>query len=154
MPQKIASHFNASGEADSYSNKDILIYLNLPIYLFILILFELFVYLTPRIPENLINLPNKDYWLSEGRKNETYSILRIYIRWMGIITLLLLMFVYNENYITNINNEHEIGIAFWIYLGAYLLITVFIVLKMNYRFQRFPNEEKPYTEKLFFHQDI
>ena len=136
MPKEIASHFDAGGSADAFADKDILLYLNIPIYLFILLLFESIVFFLPRIPDNLINLPNKEYWLTPEHRLEAYTILKVYLRWLGIITILLLMTAFHENYTANLSGELEIGVSFWFYLGVYLVLTVIIVLRMNSKFKK------------------
>ena len=135
MPNEIASHFDAGGTADAFSDKDILLYLNIPIYLFILLFFEIIVFFVPRVPDKLINLPNKEYWLTPERRQEAYTILKVNSRWLGIITILLLLTAFHENYRANISGEFEIGISFWFYLGVYLILTVVIILRMNSKFK-------------------
>ncbi|MES2732789.1 MAG: DUF1648 domain-containing protein [Bacteroidota bacterium] len=93
LPETVASHFNASGVADGYMSKIGFLVFQV---IFIPAMGLLFVgigRLLNQIPASLINVPNREYHLSEERKAFTFSVLTNQLRWFGVVTMLLLLIV-------------------------------------------------------------
>ena len=65
LPDIVASHFGSAGKPDAWSSRHVFV----GIYLFSVIMTGLIflglAYGMRSIPDNLINLPNRDYWLSQ-----------------------------------------------------------------------------------------
>jgi uncharacterized membrane protein len=130
LPATVASHFNIRNNADSWMNRESFLIVQLVAITFLSVTFFLTSFLLPRLPKSLINLPNKDYWLSEERKNETFSILKRFSFWLGSLTLMLINLVFQDVYNANIVGSNKISSSIWIYLAAYLIVTGFLLFKL------------------------
>lgn len=89
LPDRMASHFAASGVANGWMTKSqfLLIYA-------VILLPALFLefWLHRRIaatPEKRLNLPNKQYWLAPERRAETFAYFENFFAWYGCAFLLL-----------------------------------------------------------------
>jgi uncharacterized membrane protein len=85
LPEKVATHFGASGQPNGWmSRSGYLLFLGaigvgLPLINAIVIL------LIRRIPNHLINLPNKEYWLSEENREQTCSYISGQMLWLACL---------------------------------------------------------------------
>ena len=83
LPPQMASHFNASGEADGWMSTEAylrfiaLFGAGLP--LLWVVIPQTFRYL----PAQFLNMPNRDYWLAPERREETNSYLIRHFLWFG-----------------------------------------------------------------------
>src|SRR5687768_4726464 len=93
LPEKMASHFNAAGEVDGWMSKSSFFIFEGGILLLILAEFTLIPFLIKILPDSLINLPNKDFWLAKERREETFAAIRDYFEWFSILLLALFIAV-------------------------------------------------------------
>lgn len=90
LPERIASHFDASGSANGYMTRDGYRLFMLAFGVgFPLLLTALIAWL-PRLVPNLINIPNRDYWLAPERRETTLTTLSVYGLWQGCLLTILL----------------------------------------------------------------
>lgn len=89
LPQRVASHFDASGGPDGYMNKS-------GYRLFILAFtagFPLLIVtglgLLYRRAAGRMNIPNRDYWLAPERAEATIAFLTAHAQWLGSILVVL-----------------------------------------------------------------
>jgi uncharacterized membrane protein len=91
LPQRMASHFGASGMPNGWMSKSAFFV----VYALIIGVAALVGYLVPRSiakksPER-INLPNKKYWLASERRAETLAFFERYFAWYSCVLLLILV---------------------------------------------------------------
>ena len=98
LPDRVASHFGASGQPDAWADKEILVKIYLGVVAFIAILFPGIGFLISKTPPSMINLPNKDYWLSPERRQDTMDTLSRQFLWFGSATLLLLLDIFHQSF--------------------------------------------------------
>ena len=108
-------------------------------YLLITVIFAAMGPLLDRIPESLVNLPNREYWFSPERKAETIRIMSVYMLWMGSATLALFLFIMHVTIEANIGADPRIGPP-WLIIGSYLGFTVIWSIAFILRFARKPKE--------------
>jgi uncharacterized membrane protein len=94
MPEKVAIHFNFAGNPDVWGSRLTLTLVSALVPIPIFLLFWFGGALTVRLPAAAINLPNKDYWLSETMKPTTRAMFDRMLAEMGSV-LFLLWFVMN-----------------------------------------------------------
>lgn len=94
LPATIASHYSARGAADGWASR--------PAFfggyaLILALMVAIFAGLPPlvgRLPDALINLPNKQYWLAPERRERTLALFGGQMRWFGVATLAELIVVF------------------------------------------------------------
>ncbi len=123
LPETVASHFGPGGEADGWSSKGDFMLIYAITFFAIAAIFLGITWFLPKIPPSLVNLPNKDYWLADERKNATYALLANYVLWFTNATLAFIMVVMNMTIRANIYRTNELGDSFWLLLILYLLFT-------------------------------
>ena len=93
LPDMVGSHFGTSGLASAWQTKVAFFSVELAI----IVLAAIISFGVPRLiaamPASAINLPNKDFWLSPERREETFSFLRMQMAWFGCALLAFLLFV-------------------------------------------------------------
>jgi uncharacterized membrane protein len=98
LPDRVASHFGASGRPDAWSSKESFVKIYLIVVAVIALLFPGIGLILRKTPPSMMNLPNKDYWLSPERKDETIAILYRQFLWFGSATLLLLLDIFHQSF--------------------------------------------------------
>lgn len=98
LPDRVASHFGASGRPDAWSSKESFVKIYLIVVAVIALLFPGIGLILRKTPASMMNLTNKDYWLSPERKDETIAILYRQFLWFGSATLLLLLDIFHQSF--------------------------------------------------------
>src|ERR1700680_775768 len=83
LPDRLATHFDRSGHANGWTDKATFTRNIAVVAAIIAIIFGLAMGLAGwmnRIPEGLINLPNKNYWLGAERREATFAFMRDWLR--------------------------------------------------------------------------
>ena len=100
------------------------------------VMFSCIIFFVPKLPKSMINLPNKDYWLNEKNREETFIVFRKFIFWLGSITMGFLSLIIQEVYNTNITGKGKLTFAVWVYLAIMLITTSFLIIKMIIYFSK------------------
>ena len=98
LPEKVARHFDLAGNPNAWCSKKFFI-----IFYFIITGGVAFLFLgislfVSNIPVSLINLPNKEYWLSIENKEETFAYIEKQLLLFGTATLLLFLFTFHRTF--------------------------------------------------------
>jgi len=137
LPERVASHFGATGQPDGWTGKASFLEAYLTIAAVNAVLFSLAGYLLSRVPDKLISLPNRDYWLSPERRQRTFDFLSRWFLWFGSATLLMLMDGFHQTFRVNIGKaaalEHPLTS-----LVVYLLFTAVWTIGMIAKFMKKP----------------
>lgn len=142
LPNTIASHFNFRNEADGWMNKNTFLIVEIAVAVFLSGMFLLIAYFIPKLPNSIINLPNKNYWLSPERREESLQVFTRFIYWFGSLTLGFLTLISQEVIITNMRIRTTISSNIWIYLLVFLTIVAFISIKMILHFNKTDNKNE------------
>jgi uncharacterized membrane protein len=93
LPEVLGSHFAVNGAVNGWQSKAAFFSMELAI----VVLAAVVGFGIPRIiaamPVSLINLPNREFWLSPERRDETLSYIRVWSAWFGCALLAFLLFV-------------------------------------------------------------
>jgi uncharacterized membrane protein len=90
-----------------------------------------------RLPDSLINLPNKEYWLAQERREATLGIIEKQMTLFGNATLILIIGTMQLVFQANQAGSHRISAeAMWILLGAYVLMSIVWTVKFMRRFRK------------------
>ena len=124
LPETVASHFGPGGQPDGWSSKSTFLALYgvmVVVTVGPLLLLPLFL---RRIPDHLINLPNKDYWLAPERREETFRIIGVYLLWLANGTLMFLAHLMGVAMAANLEPEPRLGITSWWSFGLYMAFVI------------------------------
>ncbi len=133
LPQNVAVHFGGTGVANNWGNRQFLITFDLAV---ITVLFAMFIAITlliKHIPSEMINLPDKNYWLSGEKREKTLATIQNILSEFGLATIILLLIIFEIVYRTNVKNLDILLIKPFIPLAFYILyvfIFVYRVLKI------------------------
>jgi len=138
LPARVASHFTASGAPDGWAPRAELLELYVVILLVTIAPFALFPLILPHIPDGLINLPHKDYWLAPERRAETFRTLGSRMLWFGNATVMLVSHLMGVTLATNLTPHPSLGnTALWA-LAVYLAFTAVWLVSLLLYFYRKP----------------
>ena len=93
LPDIVGSHFGTSGFASAWQTKMALFMVELTVIVVATIVSFGAPRLITAMPASAINLPNKEFWLSPERREETFLFLRAQMAWFGCALLAFLLFV-------------------------------------------------------------
>jgi len=137
MPERMAVHFNATGAADGWGPKDgFFKAMGIP-FAILAILFGTLPLFLKRLPDALINLPNREYWLAPERRDETMSRLAGLL--LLLITLTLLMMDGILYLCFRANQGAAVGIPaglLWAMIGGFVISSGAAVIYILLRFRR------------------
>ena len=134
LPEKVASHFNYLGEADGWMSKTEFTIFQVILLGVILATTSLIPLLFNKLPDSLINIPNKSYWLAPERRAQ--SILKLAIVTDNLRIALLLLFL-GINYFTfqaNITGA-TLSNGTWLILGVFLIYTIYWTIGLRKTFR-------------------
>ncbi len=124
LPPRMATHYNLAGEPDGYQTRAGFAWSSVLISLALFALFAAAPALMARVPDRLVNLPNKDYWLAPERRTQTLARLGALVDWLGCATIALLVGVFELIIRANLART-PLGSQLWILLPAYHLFILF-----------------------------
>jgi len=137
LPERVASHFNDAGVPNAWMTRDGFVRVYALVIAVVTLVFAGVGALAPRMPDSLINLPNKSYWLAPERRASSLAWITGWATWMGSSTLLFMMAVMRQAELVNLGAQPRIhGAAL---LLSYLLLTAGMLVALVYRFARKPS---------------
>jgi len=90
LPDTVASHFDLSGAANGHMERsEYVVWMAAAGVLVSLLLFATTA-LVPRLPRSLVNIPHRDYWLSESMMPRTKAYLNLFALRVAVVTVLFL----------------------------------------------------------------
>jgi uncharacterized membrane protein len=93
LPERVATHFGADGRPNRFASRESFVAITAITVLLPVAVLQGIGFLFGKIPVSLINLPNREYWLSGDRRTKTLERLRTAMFEFGNATLAFLLFV-------------------------------------------------------------
>lgn len=139
LPDVVASHFGASGQANGFMPRGIYVSLMLAIVAFVPLVLVVVPLQAFRNPDARINLPNREYWLAPERRAETIETLS---RQSARFSTLLLIFLCYAHWLVIQANKTVPPIlsSFWFVGGlvVFLIATLVWAVSLIGRFRNIP----------------
>ena len=121
MPDLVAIHYSLGGLPDNWASKEWNLGFRIILILFLNGMFLLMPVFFKSLPTNLINLPNKDYWLAEERKASTVKKIVHWFDSMMVLTNIFLIVVFHLDFNANTSTTIQLNeMVFLTALGVYL----------------------------------
>lgn len=137
LPEVVGSHFDVAGKVNGTSSK--IVYFI--VYFVSLVITSSFTLILPLIfkyvPTSMINLPHREYWLADERREESFKFLNGHFSWFGVATMLLMVIIFHLTFLANLSPIKELSApAPWALLGAFVLFTVCWTVVLLRRFPK------------------
>jgi hypothetical protein len=94
LPTVVASHFAASGVANGFMPREYYVRFMLAMIIVLPALVAFLPGLSLKSPNVRINLPNREYWLEPGRRDDTIQVLCASMRRFAMLLLVFLSYVH------------------------------------------------------------
>jgi uncharacterized membrane protein len=135
LPAKVASHLDLEGRVDGWMGKGAFLAVYVGTALGTALLMLLVGLLLPRMPNSMINLPHKDYWLAPERKQATLAFFSGYFAWFACVTLAFLIACFHMCFAVSLGRELPVWL-FPVMLGVYLVTTLLWCVRLFARFRK------------------
>lgn len=135
-PDKVAIQFGIGGSPNNWASPEAnaLIMGSSHLLIFVSIYFTPF--LIRKAPTSMINLPNKDYWLSEENRKKTELMLSNETCLFGVSINLFFfaigLLALDANFSTPVKLREDL---FWILFGSFLAFTIYWVIRLITKFK-------------------
>lgn len=137
LPDRVATHFDIQGNADGWSGRRAATLMMLGFQcgmpLFILAMGKL----ASRMPESMLNIPDKEYWMHPDRKAYALQVTADYLTWIAVLVAL---FIAVLNHLTFLANRDSAPLrlgwfaaAMMLFLLTVLVLTIRMVLHFKIR---------------------
>lgn len=140
LPDPMASHFDFSGQADNFMSKErfAIIYMCMQMgFAVLFVLLGRFLYV---VPDALINVPNKAYWLADQRRLQTIKTMETMLAWLGLGTLALMLIIFHLTCLVNLKQVEPSPMLLLGPGAAFSLVTLVIVAITVSRFYTVPKD--------------
>ena len=141
LPGVVASHFSGRGMPNGWQTKSAFF----GVFVGVSVLAAVVGFGVPRIiaavPPQLINLPNKQYWLAPEHLAETLEFLSVYFAWFGCAVLLIMIFTFDYAIQSNLHPDNRPSASrMWYILAGFLVFAIVWIARMFTRFGRLPRK--------------
>ena len=139
LPAVVGSHFNGRGAANGWQTKQAFF----TFFVGVSVLAVVVGFAMPRIifaiPPELINLPNKGYWLAPERRAETFAFLSAYFGWFACALYLVIIVMFDYAVQSNLHRENPPDLSrMWYILAGFLAFCVLSTIRLFAKFLRTP----------------
>ena len=137
MPEVVASHFNGRGVPNGWQSK----FAFFGLFVAISVLAAVIGFGIPRIiaavPPQLINLPNKRYWLAPEHQAETMAFMNVHFAWFGCAVFTVILVTFDFAVQANLHLDDPPGLSrMWYTLAGFLVFVIVWIARMFTRFGR------------------
>lgn len=141
LPARMATHFGAGGLPNGYMTKEGFIIFYLGFMFFLPGLLMAISVLIEKLPGSLVNIPNRKYWMTPARKEQTVKSLASGIRVLGVMVGLFLIainqLVINANMVKPPVLDER---GTWLFLFAFVFTIIAFLSWITIRFRK-PGED-------------
>lgn len=135
LPEVMASHFDARGVPNGWQTKSAFFGVLIGVSVIAAVVGFGIPMLITALPPQLINLPNKAYWLAPERRSETMNFLNAHFAWFGCALFAVVLFAINFAVQANLHPHSPPGAApFLFVLFGFLAFAIVGTIRVFKRF--------------------
>ena len=138
LPERIATHFDLAGNADGHGSRDAFLLTFAAVIVGNAALFLGLAWLLPRVPDSLVNLPHKAYWLAPSRREASLAAVAAALQRIAAATTALLVVEFALACAANRAERPALSPASNLALGAYLVYVGVAAWRLHRRFRVLP----------------
>lgn len=136
LPRMVASHYDGAGNPNGWMSKETFVVIYGAFMAFFLLLAFASQVFINGIPTRLLNLPNRDYWLSGDREAKARADLADMITWIYVGILVFFVIVFQLVFEANIGYTRNLPISwFWWIFGGFLCFVIVWSVRLYTRFR-------------------
>ena len=140
LPNMVASHFNGRGAANGWQTKQAFFGVLVIVSAVVAIVGFAIPKMISALPSQMVNLPNKNYWLAPERAAETMEFLENTFAWFACALFLFNILVFDYAIQINLNPQHPPSSArFWYVLAGFLAFVIVWTVRILAKFLRPPD---------------
>ena len=136
LPERVATHFGADGQPNDWMSRTastlLLAGLQIGVPLFLMLINAI----SGRLPASMLNIPNKDYWLSPERRGATLCHMSRMMTWIIVLTASFMIVTAHLTFLANRNGTGLNMPVFGTALGIFLLCVFSIAGNSMWHFRR------------------
>jgi uncharacterized membrane protein len=140
LPGRVASRFNFEGEPIAWMPKATFVIFNVVLLLAMPLFLLSLSWLSMKLPNSMINLPHRDYWLAPERKRQTAASFFVLMLWLTVAVELFLTAIVGLVYRANMGHPNLMRETPFYFLGGFLAVMIVWVLCFYMKFKRIPPE--------------
>lgn len=126
LPGTMASKFDFGGNAVGMMAKDLFFAIYLFVMLLLNVTFLVSSSLIAKLPDRMINIPNKDYWLSDERREKTKTEMRNHMLQFGMVGQIFTIAIIHAALEANLHPQDPTT-ASWALLPMIVAFTVYVI---------------------------
>jgi uncharacterized membrane protein len=130
LPERMASHFDAAGRANAFLPKPAFFILYASVLGLLSVLFLLTPMLLARLPNGMINLPNRDYWLAPERRVWALAKVQAFSVGFGNGMQLFLLLVFRDVMRANLLEVPKLSMRIWVFLVLLAAFSIVWTVRM------------------------
>ncbi len=134
LPETIASHFDASGQANGFMSKTSFFAFGAILLVFLTAMFSLISKWLPEMPDSMVNLPNKDYWLAPERREHTLAVFGNFFAWLNVAVTAMFVAINQIVLTANLMRKDPNPLALWTVLGVFFAVITILIFTHLKRF--------------------
>ncbi len=140
LPDRVAIHFNGRGTADNWASRDFAVMLMLGLQLGFPAFFLTLISLVSKLPNSMINVPHREFWLAPERREKTLNEMAQSMAGIAVAGSIFLLFLNHLTFIANQAQGKLPIVPFGILLVSFITIVLGIAGKMTLRYRRVPTD--------------
>lgn len=124
LGETVSTHFDAFGRPNGFMRKDTFVIFEFALLVLILGETLLIPVVIEKLPTRLLNLPNRDHWLADERREATYGSIRTFFELLGMVMVAFFIVVNQMVFRANVLREN---LPTWLFLAVVSAFVAFVI---------------------------